>query len=204
MPQNACFRELFVSTGSGNSAIPSINVLQMSSFMGAEWVTEDNGRPFIPYCGSVLNANGISVPDSIANNQLFISAFADLFKDCRTASINYVQDSLASPRINPENPFAGYLYKKTFADVSMYNRYLQNCGIVFDFWTTANPLWTPLEYTDALNTLRNQIISNADKTLYIPNGIYTFPVAGSLYVALTAWKAASPAFNGFLVIEFYQ
>lgn len=201
MAQTACFTNIFTVSDVITSSNNNIRV----AFQGVLVPPSNNGRPFIPYCGAVLNVgNGLYTPDTVANNILFINTFVDFFKECRQASINMVQDIGPPASQYQSELYQGYLYKQTFANTAALQRYLQNAAIVFDFWTNANPAWTNEQYFNALTGLRNKIASEADKMLYIPNGDYTFAPASPIAVDLAAWLAGNVSFAGLLCVEFYQ
>jgi hypothetical protein len=201
MPQTGCYRETFQ---------PNTPVFASKSYMPiqskiAGHFTPDMGRPFIPYCGAILDPVSLTMlmPDTILNNQTFIAAFIDTFKEARQASINFYNDLVGST-IDPASPFASYLAKKTIVDNAMEVRFYQVCEIVSNFWTNANAGWTPDQYTSALAGLEAQIIAEADHSLYIPNARYDWDAASALSILATAWKLANGNWKGLLTIEFAQ
>lgn len=197
MAQTACFTNIFTIS---DFALASKNALRLQGGIG-EW-NFDHDRPFIPISGAILNANGVYVPDSIANNKLFIATFVDFYKECRQASINMVQGVPGSTY--QSELYQGYLYKKTFADANQFQRYLEIIGIVFEFWNTADAAWTTLQYYDALTKLATNLSIEADKNLYIPPGVYQINPLSALSIDLDAWKAGNASFVAMLVLEFYQ
>ena len=199
MPQTPCFTEIFVSNG--NNALVSSQAILIGSKGVGSYILSDSGRPFIPFCGAVLNANGVYVPDTAANNQTFAATFTQIFKDARQASINYVTDAVGFPSGNV-TPLSSYLYKKTFSVAADNQMFLQNSGIVFDFWLNANPAWTNAEYSAALSRLKQDIQQFASKDLYIPNNFYSLSAA--LDALILAWKTANPLMVAFLGVELYQ
>lgn len=200
MPQTPCFKELYANNG--NNILGNEQAIILFSKGVGSYGSADSGRAFIPFAGATLNANGIYVPDTVGNNNTFIAAFAQFFADARQASINYVQNSVAFPQAFVDNGLQGYLYKKTFSVISDEQRYLQNAGIVFNFWANANLAWTNTEYYEALRKLKETIINTASKDLYIPNNRYLFGAA--LDATILAWKTANPNFVAFLGVELYQ
>lgn len=197
MSQSSCFTNTFTLS---DFVYPSVNALPLSKGSG-QWIFNPS-RPFIPYCGATLNANGVYIPDTIAQNVVQIATFVNFFKECRQASINEVQDVAGSEFSS--DLFQGYLYKTTFANAQNFQRYLQLAGIIFEFWTNANGAWTAEQYFNALNQLVATLIQQADKNLYIPPGGYTLANASALALNLDAWKAANANFVGMLTLEFYQ
>lgn len=201
MPQEACFRNIFELN---SPVFTSKSTLPVSQPHLIDWeVPVNTGRPFIPYCGYILNVDGVAMPDSIANNQNNAITFVHFFKECRLASINYYDD-LPGSTIDSEY-FKGYLAKKTFADVdSNYRRYIAAADIIWNFWNNANLAWSNSEYISALDALSSKIANEFDKSLYIPNAIYDFLGGSDIDTDLDAWFLANPNFAGFLTVEFYQ
>lgn len=197
MAQTACYTSLFTLS---DFVYGNVQGMPVSKGSG-NWVFSP-GRSFIPYAGATLNANGIMVPDSIANNISFIATFVNLFKEARQASINEVQGIGGSEY--DSDFYQQYLYKRTYQNDIQTQRYLQQIGIVFDFWTNANLAWTPEEYLFALKNLVSTLIEQADKNLYVPPGLYTIDNVSALAINLDLWKAGNAAFIGFLTTEFYQ
>lgn len=202
MPQNACYREIFQPN---TPVFASQNFIPVQNKVGG-YVVANMQRPYLPYCGCVLDAlANTMIPDTIANNQTFIRTFIEYFKSVRQASVNYYNDLVGTSQIDPASPYAGYLAKTTFTIGSAaYARYFQLAGIIQDFWANANPAWTVTEYSNALAGLVSRLVQDADKALYIPPAIYNFDTLDQFAVQFLAWKTANANLKGFLTVEFYQ
>lgn len=207
MPQTACFTDLFqINTPytASKSFVPIQNKI-------AGHVSENMGRPFIPYCGAVLDAtlvppDAMLIPDTIAHNITFIATFFDFFKEARLASVNFFTDQVGAGFSDiTSDLYAGYLAKKTInVGEAGYIRYFQVAEIIKNFWTDINPALTLPQYYDALTGLENKIIAMCSKDLYIPPAIYNWDAASALSIDATAWKLASANWRGLLTVEFLQ
>lgn len=203
MPQTACFREIFQP----NSPVyASLQFQPIQNKIGG-FIASDRGRPYVPYCGAIIDPVTLTllIPDTIVNNKLNIIVFKDYFDAVRQASLNFYFDLVGNTTIDPNSPYAGYLAKNT-SDIAsaIYGRYRQLYTIVWNFWQSANVLWTAEQFQNALNGLVEIIKQQADKSLYIPNAEYNFNAGNAFTVSWTAYKAMSPDLRGFLTVEIQQ
>lgn len=200
MSQTPCFSSYFPSPGlligSGSQGI-----LQVTNPHLGVWTVPNTGRPFVPIVGVIPHPTiaGLFVPDTLAQNVANRAAFSQFFNDAYVASFNFSTNALGTPTIS-NSPFQGYLYKKLQASPVMMARYMNIATMVDQFYATAGA-WTAEQFYDNLTDLQNKIAAQADKDLYIPNGLYFFSV--TMNALLTAWKAGSATFYGFLGVEIY-
>jgi hypothetical protein len=158
----------------------------------------------VPIVGVVPHATipNTYIPDTLAHNVTFKSAFVEFAVAAFLASTNYSTDVLVGTQIVSSN-FAGYLYKKLTASPIMQARYYNIYTMVEQFYATAGA-WSAEVFYDKLTELANKIGQQADKDLYIPNGAYSFTnIAATFGATLDAWKAASATFYGMLGVEIY-
>jgi hypothetical protein len=196
--QTPCSNNLFPATG---TTLATSRQIIKPMYTHGSWMLQDTGRPFIPVYGQKFNVSANNYePLSIASNQNNKDTFLQFSLECYNASVNSVNGTLGSVI---QGSYEQYLYKKCYSDANQLSRYNEVINIVWNFWNTANTLWSNDQYFLALSQLIVKLQNEADANLYIPNGLYTFFPTSDFIIDLQAWISSDADFDSFAGIEIY-
>lgn len=207
-----CLKEYFQTAGGLLRTSTNISVTRSAKGGGLFEVRSSIGKPFIPFCGVVLDASGALKPDTIAHHKTFVDTFVKMFLQFLAAS-NNARDGLSGgttaeyvQKFGQSNiDFSQYLVTKIGQPQSetnaLYAGYLNAMNLVWDFWNMSDAAWSDAQLFDALAKFQDTLRRNVYPRLYIPPGQYLFNTGNTFEVAFSAWIVAVPTLTGFRSIE---
>ena len=156
-------------------------------------------KPFLPLYPIVLSG-GFNIPDTVVNMQTLPSLMYKVAQGCKSASDNYVSQSLAGNQYEA-GEYGNYLNLKV--NGAIYNQYRFDFTnqIAYNFIRTLNPATTSGEFITLVNGLVETIKLTADPRSFLAPGEYYFADLIEPDTSINTYLGTSPNFKGFAALE---
>jgi len=195
MPINACTNQYFQNGNQLGFSIGIIRFTPVTSF------TMKAQKPFIPlYPVRALPTVGdirFTITDIIS---FFSQVPLAMANDMLAASTAYVNNAISPAAAFVSGNYASYLYKNVFNPETL-DRFKYIYTLLFKTITDINPASTEQQADETLMRMIDNIITSADKRLFLPPGEWLFKDAGETTPLINQLIVEEATFSGVAVLE---